>query len=197
MSAKNYWLAFGIGVSAGAAIALLYAPQSGERTRKKLRKGMGEAGDYLQDAGDYLKTQAERFSDEAQDAIKRARKEAVHLVDKAGDHATDVVGSVSGAVNSAVKICKSSRLIREISISELLRGTNRHYEVARWRVSDVLDVVFVPGYAKSHVSSQQSMNLAVNGEFYNSFANKPYLAVQVALNRFMRSSHLLRCRMNL
>jgi gas vesicle protein len=107
MSAKNYWLAFGIGVSAGAAIALLYAPQSGERTRRKLRKGMGEAGDYLQDAGDYLKSQAEHFSDEAQEAIRRARSQAVHLVDKAGDHAGDVVDSVSGAVNSAVKSAKA------------------------------------------------------------------------------------------
>lgn len=111
MSAKNYWLAFGIGVSAGAAIALLYAPNSGDRTRKKLRKGVEnaveDASDYLKDAGDYLKTQAERFSDEAQTAIKRARGEAVRLVDKASDHASDVVGAVSDAVGDAVKSAKS------------------------------------------------------------------------------------------
>jgi gas vesicle protein len=107
MSAKNYWLAFGIGVSAGAAVALLYAPQSGVRTRKQLRKGIGDAGDYLQDAGDYLKSQADRFSDEAEEAIKRARSQAVHLVDRAGERASDVVDSVSGAVNSAVKSAKA------------------------------------------------------------------------------------------
>lgn len=107
MSAKNYWLAFGIGVAAGAAIALLYAPQSGEKTRRKLRAGVEDAGDYLQDAGDYLKSQAERFSDEAQDAIKRARKQAVHIVDKAGDRASDIADSVGGAVNNAVKSAKS------------------------------------------------------------------------------------------
>jgi gas vesicle protein len=107
MSTKNYWLAFGIGVSAGAAVALLYAPQSGVRTRRKLRKGMGEAGDYLQDAGDYLKSQAERFSEEAQDAVKRARVQAVHLVDRAGDQASDVVDSVSGVVQGAVKSAKA------------------------------------------------------------------------------------------
>jgi gas vesicle protein len=103
MSAKNYWLAFGIGVSAGAAVALLYAPQSGARTRRKLRKGVDEASDYLQDAGDYLKAQAERFSEDAQDAIKRARNQAVHLVDRAGD----VVETVSDSVNSAVKSAKA------------------------------------------------------------------------------------------
>ena len=107
MSAKNYWLAFGIGVSAGAAIALLYAPQSGARTRKQLRKGVesavDDANDYLQDAGDYLKAQAEKFSDEAQGAVKRARK----FADKAGDHASDVADTVSDALGSAVKSAKS------------------------------------------------------------------------------------------
>lgn len=107
MSAKNYWLAFGIGVSAGAAIALLYAPQAGARTRRQLRKGVegavDDASDYLKDAGDYLKSQADRLSDEAQGAIKRARK----LADKASDHASDVAETVSGAFESAVKSAKS------------------------------------------------------------------------------------------
>jgi gas vesicle protein len=111
MSAKNYWLAFGIGVSAGAAIALLYAPQSGERTRKKLRKGVenavDDASEHLKDAGDYLKAQAERFSDEAQSAVKRARGQASRFVDKAGDAANDVVDTVTDAVNDAVKSAKA------------------------------------------------------------------------------------------
>ena len=92
MSAKNYWFAFGIGVSAGAAIALLYAPQTGVKTRKQLRRGVADAGDYLEDAGDYLKAQAERFSEEAQKAIKRTKGQVDYAVDKAGD-----------AVNSAMK----------------------------------------------------------------------------------------------
>jgi len=96
MSAKNYWFAFGIGVSAGAAIALLYAPQTGVKTRKQLRRGAQDAGDYLEEAGDYLKAQAERFSDEAQKAIKRTRGQVENAVDKAGD-----------AVQSAVKTAQS------------------------------------------------------------------------------------------
>ncbi len=94
MSAKHYWLAFGIGVSAGAAIALLYAPQSGVNTRKKLTKGVTDAGDYLEDAGNYLKEQAERLSDEAQQAIKRAKGQVDNAVDKAGN-------VVQGAVKTA------------------------------------------------------------------------------------------------
>jgi gas vesicle protein len=107
MSARKYWLAFGIGVSAGAAVALLYAPQSGEKTRKRLRESAADAGDYLQDAGDYLKSQAERLSDEAQDAVSRARDRAVHFVDTANDRAHDVAGTVSEAVSHAVKSAKS------------------------------------------------------------------------------------------
>jgi gas vesicle protein len=96
MSAKNYWFAFGIGVSAGAAIALLYAPQTGTKTRKQLRKGVEDAGDYLEDAGNYLKSQAERLSDEAQKAIKRSRSQVDFVIDKAGD-----------VVQSAVKTAQS------------------------------------------------------------------------------------------
>lgn len=94
MSAKNYWLAFGIGVSVGAGVALLYAPQTGIKTRKRLRKGVEDAGDYLEDAGDYLKAQAERFSEEAQKAIKRGRSHVDSAVDKAGDV---VAGTVKAA----------------------------------------------------------------------------------------------------
>lgn len=93
MSIKNYWLAFGIGMSTGAAVALLYAPQSGVKTRKRLRKGVDNAGDYLQDAGDYLKTQAERFADEAQKAIRRTKDQVDSVVDRAGDIVADTVKS--------------------------------------------------------------------------------------------------------
>jgi gas vesicle protein len=98
MSAKNYWLAFGIGVSAGAAIALLYAPQTGAKTRKQLRKGAENAGDYLEDAGDYLKAQAEHFANEAQKAIKRSREQVETAVDKAGGVVSDAVKSVQSLV---------------------------------------------------------------------------------------------------
>ncbi len=102
MSAKNYWLAFGIGVSAGAAIALLYAPQSGVRTRRQLRKGVErsveDAGDYLENAGDYLKAQAEHFSKEAQGAVNRARKQVETAVDKAGGVVSDAVKTAQSLV---------------------------------------------------------------------------------------------------
>ena len=98
MCAKNYWLAFGVGVAAGATVALLYAPQSGVKTRRRLRKGVEDAGEYLEDAGDYLKAQAERFTEEAQKAIKRTKSHVESAVDKAGDVVADTVKAAKGLV---------------------------------------------------------------------------------------------------
>ncbi|QEE28770.1 YtxH domain-containing protein [Terriglobus albidus] len=92
MNAKGIWIAFGIGVAAGATVALLYAPQSGERTRRQLRKGIDDAGDYLEDAADYLKGRADKVAKESQKLYKRTRSQVEDAIDTAGD-----------AVNAAVK----------------------------------------------------------------------------------------------
>jgi len=93
MSAKGYWIAFGVGVTAGAAVALLYAPESGVRTRKRIRRGIGDGVDYLEDAAEYLKEQAESLSKQAQATLKQTRGQVDDAVDKAGD-------MVSGAAKS-------------------------------------------------------------------------------------------------
>jgi gas vesicle protein len=100
MSAKNVWIAFGLGVTAGAAVALLYAPQTGAKTRKQLRRGIDDGVDYLEDAAAYLKEQAENLSKEAQKTIKRTRGQVEEVVEKASD-------VVSGAVSDAVKSVQS------------------------------------------------------------------------------------------
>lgn len=104
MSAKGYWIAFGVGVTAGAAVALLYAPQTGAKTRKQLKKGISEAGDYLEDAGDYLKDQAERLSKEAQKAYKRGLSQAEDLVDSAKDYVDKAQGIAKGAAKSVTSL---------------------------------------------------------------------------------------------
>ena len=98
MNARGYWLAFSIGVAAGAGIALLYAPQSGTRARKKLRRGVEDAGDTLRDAGDYLKSQAERLSGEAQTIYGRGKGSVSDAVDTASDYA----GAAAKQVRSLV-----------------------------------------------------------------------------------------------
>ncbi len=104
MSAKGYWIAFGVGVTAGAAVALLYAPQTGAKTRKQLRKGVEEAGDYLEDAGDYLKDQAERLTREAQKAYKRGVSQVNDVVDTAKDYADKAQGYARSASKSVTSL---------------------------------------------------------------------------------------------
>ena len=87
MSVRGYWFAFAIGVTAGAAVALLYAPQTGAKTRKKLRNHMENAGDYLGDASDYLKDRADRLTSDAQNALKVGKKHVDSVTDAASDFA--------------------------------------------------------------------------------------------------------------
>ena len=94
MSAKGYWFAFGVGVTAGAIVALLYAPQPGVKTRRQIKKNIDDGVDYLEDAATYLKEQADYLSKEAQKTIKRTKGQVEDAVEKGAD-------AVSGALKSA------------------------------------------------------------------------------------------------
>ena len=94
MSAKGFWIAFGTGIATGAAIALLYAPQRGLRTRRQLMKGFGGATDYLTHAGDYLKDQAERLSREAQAAYRKGMNQASEYLGSARKYASEMDDNV-------------------------------------------------------------------------------------------------------
>jgi gas vesicle protein len=86
MNAIKFWAVFTVGVAAGAAVALIYAPQSGAKTRRQLRRGFEEAGDYIKDTADTLGEHADRY-------VKRGRG----IVE-------DVVDSASNAVSAAKKV---------------------------------------------------------------------------------------------
>jgi len=92
MSAKGYWLAFLVGVSAGATVALLYAPESGVKTRKRIGRKIEDGVDTLEDAAEYLKEQAENLTKQAQATLKRTQGQV-----------EDVIGKATDAVNGAVK----------------------------------------------------------------------------------------------
>jgi gas vesicle protein len=81
----KFWAVFTIGVAAGAAVALIYAPQTGERTRRQIKRKLEDAGDYLKDASDTLSGHAEKV-------VKRGKE----VLD-------DVTESASKAANQAVK----------------------------------------------------------------------------------------------
>jgi gas vesicle protein len=85
-NAFKFWAVFTVGVAAGAAVALIYAPQSGEKTRRQLRRG-------LEDAGDYIKDTAENVGDHAEKYIRRGK-----------DVVGDIAESASNALNTARKV---------------------------------------------------------------------------------------------
>ena len=76
---KVVW--FLAGAAIGAAIALLYAPASGEETRAKLldranegRDLFGDRGRELMDRGRELYSKGKTMADEAADMLERGRK---------------------------------------------------------------------------------------------------------------------------
>jgi len=94
MSAKGYWISFVVGVSAGATVALLYAPASGVRTRKRIGRSIDQGVDSLNEAAEYLREQADNLSHQDQATIKQARGKVEDVVDKATDAVSSVVRSV-------------------------------------------------------------------------------------------------------
>jgi gas vesicle protein len=65
---------FVAGVAVGATVALLYAPQSGEDTRKKLRRKAERGRDYLEDRGKEFYRKGRELADEANDLFERGKK---------------------------------------------------------------------------------------------------------------------------
>ena len=85
-NAIKFWTVFAVGVAAGAVVALIYAPQAGEKTRRQLRQGFEDASDYIKDTAETISEQAEKYIRRGKDAVG------------------DVVDSASGAVNAAKKV---------------------------------------------------------------------------------------------
>jgi gas vesicle protein len=89
MNTVKFWAVFSIGVAAGAAVALIYAPQTGAKTRKQLKRGFDDATDYIKDA-------SETISDYSEKAVKKSK-----------DVWEDVSDSATKAANKAVKTVSS------------------------------------------------------------------------------------------
>ena len=77
-------VAFALGAVAGAAIALLYAPATGEEMRKKLaqraREGRDRAEELVREGGEALKRHGDTLAgavDSGMAAFEQARKESL------------------------------------------------------------------------------------------------------------------------
>jgi gas vesicle protein len=76
MSAAKFWAVFSVGVAAGAAVALIYAPQSGIRTRRQLRRGLEDASDYVKDTAESIAGHAEKYVKRGKDIVENAKDTA-------------------------------------------------------------------------------------------------------------------------
>lgn len=98
MSTAKFWIAFAVGVTAGAAVALLYAPQTGGETRDQLMKKMDEAGNYVGDAGAYLKDTAGKLGAQAENVIRSTKGSVNDIVETVVQRASGAASAVSKAV---------------------------------------------------------------------------------------------------
>jgi len=96
MDKKGIWIAFGLGVAAGAAVALLYAPESGADMRNRLRGNIDDGVESLSETATYLKEQADTLSRQAQALLERTRGQVQGVID-----------ATTGVVTSATKSVQS------------------------------------------------------------------------------------------
>ena len=102
MSSDSNWggnlVFFLLGAATGAAVALLYAPQEGEATRRIIAE---RAGDVKDKATDYTSTVATtardkwgQLTDKAQDIVNRGQNVANDAIDNAADSAHKSVNNL-------------------------------------------------------------------------------------------------------
>jgi len=96
-----------IGALAGAVGMLLMAPQSGERTRKQIRRRAMALRDQASENAEDAVDKAEESLDEALKRVRKLRKSAKDRVDSAQQISQDVVGQQVGRVKAAVDAGKS------------------------------------------------------------------------------------------
>jgi gas vesicle protein len=85
----KFWAVFTVGVAAGATVALIYAPQSGEKTRKKIKRKLEDASDYLKDATGTLGDHAEKVVNRSKDAWEDLSDAASKAANKAAKTVSD------------------------------------------------------------------------------------------------------------
>jgi len=62
---------FAVGLAAGAAVALLLAPKTGEQTRKLIARKAGEGKDYITAKGRAFKDRAEELVEKGKELVTR------------------------------------------------------------------------------------------------------------------------------
>ena len=85
-----------VGLAAGAALGILFAPDNGKSTRKKITKG---GIDYA----DGLSTKFNEFVDSMTQKFDSLMAETTHMAENSKDKAEKLVNEVATSVNSKAK----------------------------------------------------------------------------------------------
>jgi gas vesicle protein len=91
MNAVIYWAVFAIGVAAGAGVALLYAPQTGEKTRRQVRRRLEDASEYVKDTADTIGEHAGKAYKVSRSAVEDAIDSASGVYDAAAKRVQKIV----------------------------------------------------------------------------------------------------------
>jgi gas vesicle protein len=73
--------AFLLGLGVGVGIGLLFAPKSGEETRKLIRDKAGEGSEYLKQRGTELKETASGWVEKGKEAVNRQKENLADAVE--------------------------------------------------------------------------------------------------------------------
>jgi gas vesicle protein len=74
-------LYFVAGVGVGAAIALLFAPQSGEETRKQIAEKAHEGKDYVASRGREMRKHAEDLVDQGKELVHKQKERLADVLE--------------------------------------------------------------------------------------------------------------------
>ena len=83
---KNGLSSFLLGLGVGVGIGMLFAPKSGEETRKIIKDKAGEGTDYVKQRGTEMKQTATEWVEKGKDALGR-QKETISDAVEAGKQA--------------------------------------------------------------------------------------------------------------
>ena len=100
MNVVRYWAVFSLGVAAGAAAALIYAPQSGEKTREQLKQNLQDASDYVKDTSGALTEHATRVYNTSKDKVGDVASQVSSMAGNVSSAAGNIADKVSSKVSN-------------------------------------------------------------------------------------------------
>lgn len=101
-----------IGGLAGAVTMLLVAPQSGQRTRRQIRRRAVQLRDQVIDSAEDARDKAEERLDAAVDRVRKVRHDTLGRVEDAQQRGQDLLDQQRERVNAAVEAGKGVLLRR-------------------------------------------------------------------------------------